>query len=325
MAGIAGAREFGDSGLPPDVRGTVVTVGTFDGVHRGHRDVLERLTTLAASSGLRSVLVTFDPHPLEVVRPEKAPRLLTVGVEKLEVLVESGIDYLAILPFTAALQRYSAEQYVERVLLDRFRMRHLLVGYNHGFGRDRTGTVATLRALGVRFGFSVDVVPAVAAADGHRISSTLIREAVAAGDLDRAADSLGRPYALSGRVGHGDARGRALGFPTLNLELPTSRKLLPPDGVYAVRAQTPLGTFGGMMNLGGRPTFGDSRLSVEAHLFDTSIDVYEAHVRLDLVARLRETRAFPGTNALVAQLHIDAREARHALASSRRSAVREPG
>lgn len=325
MAGIAGAQEFADSGLPPDVSGTVVTVGTFDGVHRGHRDVLERLTTLAASSGLRSVLVTFDPHPLEVVRPEKAPRLLTVGVEKLEVLVESGIDYLAVLPFTAALQRYSAAQYVQRVLLERFRMRHLLVGYNHGFGRDRTGNVATLRELGAHFGFAVDVVPAVGGADGHRISSTLIREAVAAGNLDRATDALGRAYALSGRVGHGDARGRALGFPTLNLELPSSRKLLPPDGVYAVRAQTPLGTFGGMMNVGGRPTFGDVRLSVEAHLFDTTIDLYGAHVRLDLVSRLRDTRTFAGPEALVAQLHIDAREARHALSPSRRSAARDPG
>lgn len=314
-----------DSGLPPDVAGTVVTVGTFDGVHRGHRHVLERLTTLAASTGWRSVLVTFHPHPLEVVRPADAPRLLTVGVEKLEVLAESGIDYLAVLPFTAALQHYSAEQYVERVLLERFRMRHLLIGYNHGFGRGRSGNVATLRELGARFGFGVDVVPAVSAADGQRISSTAIRQAVAAGELDRAAEALGRPYALSGRVGHGDARGRSLGFPTLNLELASPRKLLPPDGVYAVRAQTPMGTFGGMMNLGGRPTFGDTRLSVEAHLFDATIDAYGAHVRLDLVARLRDTRQFTGPEALVAQLEVDAGSARRALSSSRRSAVPERG
>lgn len=314
-----------DSGLPPDVAGTVVTVGTFDGVHRGHRHVLERLTTLAASTGWRSVLVTFHPHPLEVVRPADAPRLLTVGVEKLEVLAESGIDYLAVLPFTAALQHYSAEQYVERVLLERFRMRHLLIGYNHGFGRGRSGNVATLRELGARFGFGVDVVPAVSAADGQRISSTAIRQAVAAGELDRAAEALGRPYALSGRVGHGDARGRSLGFPTLNLELASPRKLLPPDGVYAIRAQTPMGTFGGMMNLGGRPTFGDTRLSVEAHLFDATIDAYGAHVRLDLVARLRDTRQFTGPEALVAQLEVDAGSARRALSSSRRSAVPERG
>lgn len=310
-----------DSGLPPDVAGTVVTVGTFDGVHRGHRHVLERLTTLAASTGWRSVLVTFHPHPLEVVRPADAPRLLTVGVEKLEVLAESGIDYLAVLPFTAALQHYSAEQYVERVLLERFRMRHLLIGYNHGFGRGRSGNVAMLRELGARFGFGVDVVPAVSAADGQRISSTAIRQAVAAGELDRAAEALGRPYALSGRVGHGDARGRSLGFPTLNLELASPRKLLPPDGVYAIRAQTPMGSFGGMMNLGGRPTFGDTRLSVEAHLFDATIDAYGAHVRLDLVARLRDTRTFAGPEALVAQLEVDAGNARRALSLSGRSAV----
>lgn len=321
----SGEPSLADSGLPPDVAGTVITVGTFDGVHRGHRHVLERLTRLAQSSGLRSVLVTFDPHPLDVVRPAEAPRLLTVGVEKLEVLAESGIDYLAVLPFTPALQHYSAEQYVERVLLERFRMRHLLIGYNHGFGRGRTGNVATLRELGARLGFGVDVVPAVSAADGQRISSTSIRQAVLAGDLDRAADALGRPYALSGRVGHGDARGRSLGFPTLNLAVSSPRKLLPPEGVYAIRAQTPMGTFGGMMNLGGRPTFGDQRMSVEAHLFDASIDAYGAHVRLDLVSRLREIRAFSGPGALVAQLETDARDARRALSSTPRAAVREPG
>lgn len=302
-----------ESGLPPYVSATVITVGTFDGVHRGHRDVVERLVARSRYLKIPSVLVTFEPHPLEIVNPAAAPLLLTTHDEKLEILAETGIDYLAVVPFTAELAAYSAEDFVELVLRRCFRLRELLIGYDHGFGRQRAGNVAVLRTLGERDGFRVDVVDPVSTPDGHSVSSTSIRRAVAGGDLARAAEALGRLYSVSGRVIEGSQRGRKVGFPTLNLGPPPPRKLLPPEGVYAVRVQTAAGPFGGMMNLGSRPTFGDSATSLEAHLFDTSGDFYGAHIRIDFVAWLRETRKFASAEMLSKQLAHDEREARNAL------------
>jgi riboflavin kinase/FMN adenylyltransferase len=302
-----------ESGLPPHVKGTVITVGTFDGVHRGHRDVIERLVRRARERALPSVLVTFDPHPMEVVNPAAAPPLLTTREEKLEVLAESGINYLAVVPFTPVLASFSAEDFVEKVLRQRFRFEELLIGYDHGFGRQRAGNVGVLRELGEKDGFKIEVVEAVAAPDGHSVSSTSIRRAVAGGDLERACAGLGRPYSVSGRVVEGEKRGRSLGFPTLNLGAPPSRKLLPPEGVYAVRVQTPRGPSGGMLNLGQRPTFGDSSTTLEAHLFDTTGDFYGAQVRIDFIARLRETRRFATPDLLRKQLHEDESQARAAL------------
>lgn len=307
-------RAVDGSGLPPNGRGTVITVGTFDGVHLGHRDVLTRIVARAREMSLDSVLVTFDPHPLEVVNPTAAPLLLTVGEEKLEVVAESGVRYMAIVPFTPVLQRYSAAQFVDEVLRHRFHVKHLVIGHDHGFGRGREGDVEVMRALGQERGFGVEVVRAVATGDGRVVSSTLIRRAVAGGDLHHAAQALGRPYSVQARVRRGDQRGRALGFPTVNLGSPPARKLLPPDGVYAVRAQTPAGAFGGMMNLGGRPTFGDHARSLEIHLFDTNVELYGASVRVDFVERLRETRAFGGPDELKAQLKRDGERARAVLA-----------
>ncbi len=302
-----------DSGLPPYVKDTVITVGTFDGVHRGHRDVIERLVARAHVLKVPSVLVTFEPHPLEVVNPAAAPLLLTTHDEKQEVIAETGLDYLAVVPFTRELAAYSAEEFVERILRRCFRMRELLIGYDHGFGRQRAGNVDVLRTLGERDGFRVEVIEPVATADGHSVSSTSIRRAIAGGDLDRAAASLGRLYSVSGRVVEGAQRGRTIGFPTINLGAPPPRKLLPPEGVYAVRAQTPGGPLGGMLNLGPRPTFGDSATSLEAHLFDANGNFYGSHVRIDFVARLRETRKFASGELLAAQLHNDERDARSAL------------
>lgn len=305
-----------ESGLPPDVTGTVVTVGTFDGVHAGHRLVLERLAERAATTGLRSVLVTFEPHPLEVVNPAAAPPLLTVGDEKMEVLAESKLDYLAILPFTPALAQYDAPTFVDAVLRERFGMRELLIGYDHGFGRGRSGDAAVLQSLGAERGFVVEVVPPVLGPDGRPVSSTSIRRAIAGGDVERAAGALGRPYGISGVVTEGVGRGRTLGFRTINVSFPPPRKLLPPDGVYAVRVCTPEGTFGGMMNLGGKPTFDDAVRTLEAHLFDAGANLYGRRVRVDLISRLRETRRFASADALIEQLKRDEEAARVALASA---------
>lgn len=301
-----------DVGLPLP-QGAVITVGTFDGVHRGHQDVLATLVRHAEARGVPSVVVTFDPHPLEVVNPAAAPPLLTERDEKLAMFAQSGVSYVAVLPFTRELAAFEAERFVDDVLLGRFAMRELLVGHDHGFGRGRMGDIEVLRSLGASRGFDVTVLPPVHTTDGHAISSTAIRRAVAGGDLDRAAAGLGRPYSLSGIVVRGDQRGRTIGYPTLNLAPLSERKLLPPDGVYAVRVQLPEGEYGGMLNLGPRPTVGDHARRVETHVFDVSRDWYGAHVRLDFVKYLRGTRPFAGLDALRAQLAQDERDARVAL------------
>src|SRR5437870_11551878 len=256
--------------LPGARNGCVITCGTFDGVHRGHVLVLERTAERARQAGLPGVALTFDPHPLDVVNPSAAPPLLTLWNEKLEALAQTSIDYVIVVPFTAELSSYSAEEFVDRVLIDAFGMRELFIGHDHGFGRGRAGDVESLRMIGRRRGFPVDVVPAVLGSDGAPISSTAIRRAIAHGDLARASDGLGRRYSFAGRVVSGEGRGRLLGFPTLNLELASRRKLLPPHGVYAVQVQGRDAGFGGMMNLGPRPTFGDQATSLAVHLFDAA-------------------------------------------------------
>jgi riboflavin kinase/FMN adenylyltransferase len=303
------------TGLPPSVTGTVVTVGTFDGVHRGHQQVLARLAARSAELGLPSLIVTFEPHPLEVVNPAAARPLLSVGMEKFEVLAESGVDYCAILPFTSTLARYSAEEFIERVLETRYRMREIISGYDNGFGRGRSADVEVIEALGARRGFHVDVVPPTTLDDGRPVSSTSIRRAIAGGDLRAAERELGRRYSVSGHVVPGAGRGRSLGVPTLNVPLPPPRKLLPPEGVYVVQVQTPAGPRGGMLNLGPRPTFDDPRVMLEAHLFDTTGDFYGDFVRIEFVSRLRDVRRFADAAALRAQLTRDEEMARRALAS----------
>lgn len=305
------ARDMG--GFPQLAGGSVVTVGTFDGVHLGHRDILRRLAARAASVALPQLLITFRPHPLEVVNAAAAPLLLTPGDEQLEALADSGPLLVAILPFTSALASYSAEQFVTRLLLDRYHMRELVVGYDHGLGRGREGDVSVLSELGLRYGFRVEVVPPTHDGAGTPISSSSIRTSIAHGDLDRAKRSLGRAYSFRGRVTRGSARGRDLGYPTLNIELLSPRKLLPPHGVYAVRAFTSRGTLGGMMNLGGRPTFGELEQYVEVHLFEASGDWYGESVSVDVIHRLRDTTRFANVEALIAQLARDADAARAAL------------
>src|SRR5687768_800578 len=305
--------DSSESGLPPTVTGTIVTVGTFDGVHRGHLDVVQRLVDRAKIAGLPSLVVSFDPHPLEIVNPAAAPLLLSTTEEKLEVLAETGVEYFALVPFTHDLASYGAEEFVDRVLRSRFRMSELLIGHDHGFGHRRAGNVTVLKQLGAVRGFRVDVVDAVSLGDGQHVSSTSIRRAIAGGDLRRAAEGLGRHYSVSGIVVAGNSRGRNLGFATINLSPPSARKLLPPEGVYAVMVQTPSGHFGGMMNLGPRPTFGETAVTLEAHLFDVDSDFYGARVRVDFISFLRETKRFADASELVRQLEKDRESALAAL------------
>ena len=299
--------------LPQLANGAVITVGTFDGVHLGHRDILRRLHERADAARLPAALVTFRPHPLEVVNPSAAPLLLTPEDEQLEALVDSGTLAVIVLPFTSTLAHYSAESFVRALLLERYHMRELVIGYDHGLGRGRQGDVNLLSALGQRHGFSVDVVPPTLDAAGVPISSRAVRTSLAHGDLERARRALGRRYGFRGIVTHGAQRGRELGYPTLNIQLSSTRKLLPPEGVYAIRAFTSRGTLGGMMNLGPRPTFGETGRALEVHLFDATGDWYGETVSLELIRRLRDTTRFESVEALVEQLGRDADHARVAL------------
>ena len=300
------------------MNGSVLTVGTFDGVHRGHQAVAAEVVRRARAGGRRSVLVTFDPHPLEVVNPAAAPRLLTLADERAALLGRLGVDQVTVLPFTPALSHLSPEEFVRQVLRAEFGMVELVLGYDHGFGRGRAGDLATMRALGAADGFAVDVVEPVRD-DGQPISSTLIRAAVAHGRLEQAARWLGRPYSVRGTVAPGAGRGRGIGVPTINLAPPDPRKLLPPDGVYAVwveiegKGKGERGRVGGMMNQGPRPTFGDSTRTLEVHLFDFAGDLYGETVTVAWVDRLRDVRAFPSRDALVAQLERDRAAARASL------------
>lgn len=293
--------------------GTVATVGTFDGIHRGHHAVLSEVVRRGRAAGRRSVLVTFDPHPLEVVNPTAAPRLLTLPDEKRVLVGALGIERVEVIAFTPALARLGPEEFVRDVLRARFGMEELVLGYDHGFGRGRSGDVELVRRLGREDGFAVEVVAAVTD-NGQPISSSLIRTAVAHGDLRSAARGLGRPYSLLGTVERGAGRGRTIGVPTINLTSPDPRKLLPPDGVYAVRVQLPGGRrVGGMMNQGARPTFGVHARGLEIHLFDYDGDLYGATVTVEWVDRLRDTQTFPSRQALVDQIERDAVAARSIL------------
>lgn len=298
-------------GIPRD-RGTVVTVGTFDGVHRGHWEVLQEIRRRAEATGRRSVLVTFDPHPLRIVRPEHAPPLLTTPVEKKEILAESGLDYAVFLTFTETLSRYEPRRFVEEILVGRLRVEELVIGYDHGFGRDRSGDAETLKAIGAELGFDVDVVPPVVT-DGEPVSSSRIRKAVAEGRMPEARACLGRPYSVRGVVVKGEGRGRQLGFPTANLKVGNAEKLMPPSGIYAVRGVLRSGTLPGALHLGPRPTFQGSPPTVELHLMDFDADLYGEEVRVDFVERLRDVRPFDNVAALVDQMREDVEEARRVL------------
>jgi riboflavin kinase/FMN adenylyltransferase len=298
-------------GIPAD-RGTVATVGTFDGVHRGHWAVLQEIRRRAESTGRRSVLVTFDPHPLRIVRPEHAPPLLTTPVEKKEILAESGLDYAVFISFTKTLSRYEPRHFVEEILVGRLGVEELVIGYDHGFGRGRSGDAVTLSTMGRELGFAVDVVPPIES-EGQPVSSSRIRRAVQEARLGEARACLGRPYSCRGIVVRGDGRGKQLGFPTANLKMPDAGKLIPPPGVYAVWGVLRRGTYKGALHLGPRPTFRGSPPSIELHLLDYDGDLYGEEVRVDFIEHLRAVRPFRTAAALVDRMREDVEAVREIL------------
>jgi riboflavin kinase/FMN adenylyltransferase len=295
--------------FPPDARPSVVALGVFDGVHLGHRAILD-VAVARARPPLTAVACTFDPHPAEVLHPGRAPLPITTLDERLALIGESGLAVTVVVPFTPTLAAMEPEAFVTEVLLDRLGAREIVVGFNHRFGRGARGDARLLHDLGARAGFHAEVVPPTDV-DGTPVSSSAIRAALQRGDVDAAARLLGRPYFVGGAVVEGAGRGRTLGFPTANIAV--GRPLLVPPGVYACRLAVDGVVYGAVLNAGIRPTFGESLFTLEAHVLDFSGDIYGRSVRLDFVRRLRDERKFAGIDALRTQISADVTAARAAL------------
>lgn len=315
---------YGSAALGSPPRRAVLTIGNFDGVHIGHRAILRVVTDRARALDGEAVVYTFDPHPRKVLLGARAPRLLTTTEQKLELLAAAQIDVAVVEPFSEAFARTEPERFVRECVHARVAPREVYVGYDFHFGRDREGSMRTLTELGPRLGFAVTIIPEVTI--GSRdVSSTRIRERLAAGEVEEAALLLGRPFAIRGRVIAGDRRGRTLGFPTANLAPET--EVLPAHGVYAGRVRllddATAGSgapprdacFGAVTNVGRRPTFasGDPPLA-EAHLLGFAGDLYGRRIDLGFECRLRDERRFPGPDALREQIARDVAEARRRLA-----------
>jgi len=288
-----------------------VTIGVFDGVHRGHRYVLETVRSRAATEGMESAVLTFDPHPLAVVAPDRVPAMLTGLEHRLELLEALGADLVAVLPFDDAVRGWSSEAFVAEALVGGLDAGLAVVGGDFRFGRDRAGDVDTLREAGAASGVAVEVVQLVG--DDRPMSSTRIRELIAAGDVAAAADGLARPHELWGEVVQGDGRGRSIGVPTANLAIP-SGMALPALGVYAATAgRSRDEAVPAVANIGSRPTFDGGRVTVEAHLLDFTGDLYGEVLRLRFVERIRDEQRFEGPDELVAQIERDIERARRLL------------
>jgi len=286
----------------------VLALGNFDGVHRGHRKILERLRRVAGERGAASVVMTFDPHPPRVVRPDKAPPLIMTKAQKLEALEEAGVQGAAIVRFTRELSQWDPETFVRTVLVDWLRVSEVWVGANFLFGHDRSGNFSLLRSLGARYGFKAEKIDPVRYKD-FVVSSTRVRRLVSEARVDEASALLGHPYFIDGMVVHGDQRGRTIGFPTANLC--TDNELVPPYGVYATTAIIDGIVRPSITNIGTRPTVDTSgKMTIETHIFDFDRDLYGMKVRLAFVQRLRDERAFDSLDGLKSQIAADCTRAR---------------
>ncbi len=304
-AGAAGA-------LPRDGLPVVATVGAFDGVHVGHQAVVQEIVDRARSRGGRSVLVTFDPHPLRVVAPARAPKLLTTPGEKKRLLAETGLDYAVFLAFTPALKELSPQRFVQEVLLDGLGMTELVIGHDHGFGKGRAGDADVLRRIAAKGRFELEVTPPVRAGEAA-VSSSFVRQALSAGRLAEANRALGRPYSLAGTVVQGHGRGREMGFPTANLRLSGPDKLVPAPGIYACWTEVAGRRLMGALHVGPRPVFPGAGESVEVHLLDFEGEIYGRRAELELAAFLRPVRDYRSPVDLAAQIAEDVGRTRRQL------------
>lgn len=305
-------RSFDEITAP--LPGAVVTIGNFDGVHLGHREIFRRVVRRAEELGGTSVVLTFVPHPLKVLAPERAPQLISTAAEKERLIEASCIEVLLSVPFTRALAALPAARFVEELLVGKIGVRHLIVGYDYAFGRGREGNVDFLRRKGEALGFEVEVLKPIVR--GREVySSSRIRQMIGEGRVEDVVEFLGRHFTLEGTVVHGDKRGKSLGFPTANLC--PEKELLPRPGVYAVKVKRGEKVFDGVVNIGSTPTFRAEGSTVEIHILDFQGEIYGETLRLYFVKRLRDEKTFSGAEALIEAIGRDIRQARTILAATR--------
>jgi riboflavin kinase/FMN adenylyltransferase len=285
---------------------SIVTIGTYDGVHLGHRRIISELTGKAKRESLRSVVITFEPHPQEVVGKFPKPiQTLTTTAEKAELLEELGVDVMIVIEFTKTFSETPPEVFVENFLVGTVGLAEIVIGYDHGFGKDRKGTIETLSRLSALHGFAVDIVNEQRLGS-HHISSTEVRRLLESGNVAEAAKLLGTPYGFSGTVVHGSHLGHTIGFPTANVEPTDKRKLIPKVGVYCVSVLIGTREFGGMMNIGYKPTVNNNHvLTNEVNIFDLNEDLYGKNISIKFLTRVRDERKFSSIDELKAQLESD--------------------
>ncbi len=300
---------FGIEQLKKRLREPALTIGNFDGVHLGHQALFRKVVELASERDAHSVALTFDPHPLKVLRPDNPPKLISTFEQKIEQIEKAGIDILVCLPFTRELAATTATEFVEHILVETLGIRDLVVGYDYALGKGREGNIEFLREKGRALGFKTHVVEAVVV-DGMIVSSTNVRKLVSEGEMRKVAKLLGRYYQIRGIVQKGMQRGGpVVGFPTANLTI-NSEDLCPKPGVYVVQAIYDTNCYGGVMNIGVNPTFGDQELRAEVHIFDFSKDIYGHPLKVNLIQRVRDEKRFSGPDELRAQIARDVEEAK---------------
>ena len=306
-------REITDITTFTTQQPTVLTIGTFDGVHLGHQKIVERVVTTARQEGLLATVFTFFPHPRMVVQHDKGLKLIHTLEEKKQLLQQLGVDLLVVQPFNEAFAQLSAEEFVSTILVQRLNVKKVIIGYDHRFGRNRTANIDDMRLFGEKYGFAV-VEISVQEVDEVSVSSTKIREALNKGDVTTAEHYLGTPYSLTGRVVHGLKLGRTLGYPTANIQVTEEYKLIPKDGVYAVYSYIGSRKVYGMMSIGKNPTIEGKGASIEVYFFDFNGDLYDQKLTIEFVQYLREEQKFATIDLLKKQLQDDETAARKAIA-----------
>lgn len=291
----------------------VVTQGTFDGVHYGHQKILSEVVSTARTLKGESVLLTYYPHPRLVLYPnDNDLKLLNTLDEKEHLVRDLGIDHLVVLPFTKEFSRMSPEEFVKDILIDKLKVTKLVIGYDHRFGKNRSGSLEDMERFGKKFGFEVQEIPAQDI-ENSIVSSTKVRNALLRGDVKEANELLGREYSVHGIVVHGTKRGHSLGYPTANVQVSSEYKLIPANGVYAVKVKIKDELFGGMLNIGDNPTFLDKNWSVEVHIFDFNKDIYNAELEISFIERMRDEIKFSNIEKLMEQMKTDERNAKQIL------------
>lgn len=298
--------------LPP-IPNAVVTIGTFDGVHTGHKTIIKQLKGEATEVGGQTVLITFHPHPRKIIN-DKPIQLINTLDEKIELLAKEGVDHLVIVPFTKEFSNQSADEYINDFLIGKFNPHTVIIGYDHRFGHDRKGDYRLLEEYAARLRFKLKEIPALVI-DSLTVSSTRIREAIKSGDVHTANELLGYDFFFEGEVIDGNKLGRTLGYPTANIGIDESEKLVPGNGIYAVTAQlqNETGILHGMMSIGLRPTIGDNKRMIEVNIFDFNRDIYGQRLRVHVKSYMRSEIKFDGLEALKAQLAKDEAESKKIL------------